>query len=987
MARRNRFNFGNYSLDRANELLWKGSERIALRPKTFALLKYLTERPGRLVTKQELLNTLWENLNIGEEALKHCVKEIRTALDDSAQSPQFIETVFRRGYRFIGAENSRRRSDNAAQPQADGSNALQSGFIRNLVGRKSELAQLNHALAKAMSGKRQIVFIAGDQGMGKTSLIDAFLHNVDTEQPARTSSNASLRLVTARGQCIKSHGAGEAYMPILEALTTLCSLPEGKAIVPLLRRHAPLWLIQMPSLISALQLRNLKTATVGSTRERMLREMAETIEALTAEKTLILVLEDLQWSDCATLDLISYWGHRRASARFLLIASYRLAEISTGDHPLRSIRDELLARQLCQELNVPVLDRHAIGEYLFRRFPSGRFSEETESWLHNRTGGNPLLMVNVLDHLQSRNLIVQHNRNWELGIPLAEAEQSVPPSIQQIIEGQFEQCTPHEQRLLQAASVEGMEFSAEAVAAALGDTAERIGVRCRRLVEKRLFLQPLGYRRVSGSRQVFLYGFIHAMYQSACYQLAPEDFRTRIHRRLAEYIEDSCVAGIEKPAAWLAMHFARGREPGRALKYYLEAAEKDNLRYAGHEAEAMARQGLDLLQFLPRDSERMAQEMRLLLAFGTAMMFRRGIGSEEVSRAFSRARDLFNHLDPQSQSGQNILLFSALNGLWHFHWVRAEYAEARDLAENLMDLAKGLKDPAMQQQAHHSLGIILMDHGEFADAYEHLAQGTGIFTRFGAALLQWNLGFPDQAVKNMEETLAIARESRNPEKLIFANQGAARIFLACRDYRKTLEHARNALDLASKYELVDVWTAPMKGLLGWAIAKLGQMPGGLEQTRQALDVLKRVGNTNLAPLLSGIHAEISMDAGHIEEGLAAVSDALEVAQKTGMRHYDAELYRLKGELLLRQAYRHPISYRSSGQRADAEACFERSIEIARQQQSRSFELRATTSLARLLQSLDRTMEAKKRLDLIYNWFSEGHKTLDLKDAGALLQEL
>jgi len=364
--------------------------------------------------------------------------------------------------------------------------------------------------------------------------------------------------MVARGQCIKSHGAGEAYLPILEALTTLCSLPEGKAVVHLLCRHAPLWLIQMPSLLNALQMRKLKTATVGATRERMLREMAEAVEVLTAEKTLILVLEDLQWSDCSTLDLISYWAQRRASARFLLIASYRSGELFAEDHPLHSIRDDLLARQLCRELNVPALDRSAIEEYLIRRFPAGRFSKEAASWLHKQTGGNPLFMVNILDHLQAHNLIVRLNRNRELRISIAEAEQAVPPFIRQIIERQFEQCTPHEQRLLQAASVEGMEFSAEGVAAALGDTAEQVEAQCRRLAKRRLFLQPLGYRRVSGDRQVFLYGFIHALYQNTCYQLTPEELRTRLHRRIAEHIENSCAAGNGKPVARLAMHYARG---------------------------------------------------------------------------------------------------------------------------------------------------------------------------------------------------------------------------------------------------------------------------------------------------------------------------------------------------------------------------------------------------------------------------------------------
>jgi len=304
-----------------------------------------------------------------------------------------------------------------------------------------------------------------------------------------------------------------------------------------------------------------------------------------------------------------------------------------------------------------------------------------------------------------------------------------------------------------------------------------------------------------------------------------------------------------------------------------------------------------------------------------------------------------------------------------------------------MRLAKNLGDPKMLQQANHSLGIIMMDHGEFAGAYEHLAQGTGVFTRFGAALLRWNLGFPDQAMKLMEDTLEIAQETRNPEKCIFANQGAARVYLARRDYRKALEHAQTALNLAIKNDLVDVWTAPMRSIRGWALAKLGEIQSGWEQTRQAVAVLNNVGAANLRPLLSGIHAETSMDAGQIQNGLESAEDALMVARETGMHHYDAEIYRLKGELLLRKSFKHPISYKAPGLYTEAETCFERSIEIARHQQSKSLELRATTSLARLLQKQGRNSEALTRLGEVYGWFSEGLDTLDLKDARELLEQL
>jgi DNA-binding winged helix-turn-helix (wHTH) protein/tetratricopeptide (TPR) repeat protein len=987
MPKRKPITFDAFALDTANELLWKGTERIFLRPKTFALLKYLVERPGQLVTKQELLNALWQNLNIGDEALKHCVNEIRRGLDDNALSPCFIETVFRRGYRFIGYKAAKQEPEESIHGERKAPNPLNLVTGHSLVGRSAELAQLNHLLAKSIEGIRQVAFISGDQGIGKTSLVDAFLGIANLEQyPQRVSVSATRPLI-ARGQCIKSHGSGEAYMPILQALVGICSPPGHKTIIDVLRRHAPLWLVQMPSLVSTSQLRSLQNATLGATRERMLREMAETLEALTVKTPLILVLEDLQWSDYSTLDLLSYWAQRRGPARLLLIATYRPMEISAEDHPLRSVREELQSRQLSTEIDVPLLDKAAIGGYLSQQFPSHKFPGETAQWLLNRTGGNPLFLVNVLDHLHARGLIVRHGKHWELTIPLEDAEFSLPPTIQQIIERQLERCTPQEQRLLKAGSVEGVEFSIEGAAAALGDKAERIEARCQRLAERRQFLQLAGVRRTTTGKQNACYRFNHALYQNTCYQLLPDDLRVRLHKRLAEYIEENESPGVGSTAARLAMHFDRGKEPGRALMYCRQAADNANSRYAGHEAHSLSQKGLNLLKLLPERPELIDHEMGLQIALGTAMMNRRGIGAEEVSRAFSRARELFDRSDHASRSGKKKLLFSALNGLWHFHWVRAEYVAARGLAADLMQLADDLADPKMRKQAHHTMGIILMDHGEFAGAYEHLSQGTGVVTRFGAALLRWNLGFPNQAIHHMEETIAIAIESRNPENCIFANQGAARIYMARREYQKTLEHAQSALDLANNSGLVDVWTAPMRSIHGWALGKLGQVQNGLDQTRQAMDVFRAIRASNLHPLLSGIHAEISMEAGRIDEGLDAIKEGMEVSRSTGMHHYDAEIYRLKGELLRRKAPVLRTLSEKDGHFDEAASCFEQSIEVAQQQQSKSMELRATTSMARLLQKMGRYQEAQMRLKAIYDWFTEGFDTLDLIEARELLEEL
>jgi tetratricopeptide (TPR) repeat protein len=242
-------------------------------------------------------------------------------------------------------------------------------------------------------------------------------------------------------------------------------------------------------------------------------------------------------------------------------------------------------------------------------------------------------------------------------------------------------------------------------------------------------------------------------------------------------------------------------------------------------------------------------------------------------------------------------------------------------------------------------------------------------------------------MKSIEETIMCAMEAGNPEDSIFANLGAARVHLAQREYQKALDRAQASLDFAISNELVEVWTAPMRSIRGWALSKLGQIHNGLEQTRQALAIFRTIGYSNLLPLLSAIFAEISMDAGKIEDGLAAIEDALNASRNTGMHHHDAEIYRLKGELLLQQALKHQNLYKDDEKIAEAESCYIQAIEVARQQQSRSSELRAATNLARLLQKQNRHDEARKHLTPIYTWFTEGHDTLDLQDAGKLLQEL
>ncbi len=969
-------------LDALNESLWKGSEKIRLRPKTFAFLQYLIARPGQLVTKDQLLSVLWQNCHVGDEALKHCVAEIRKALNDSAETPRFIETVHRRGYRFIGEMGQDLQGvDSNWRDRKPDFSACQ------LVGRTSELAQLDQYLEKAMEGVRQVIFVTGEQGIGKTALVDAFLNLANAEPHTQDGSENSIGLWGTRGQCIKSHGAGEAYMPFWEALTGLCQTPNRVRVAAVLRQHAPLWILQMPSLVSAAQLRNVRRATLGATRERMLREMAEALEALTVDIPMILVLEDLHWSDYSTLDLISYWAQRRAPSRLMLIATYRPAEALADNHPLKTIKQDLQAHQQCREIPLTFLDEAAVAEYLTQRFPNHGFPAEMTTWIHGRTEGNPLFMTNVLDHLVTRGLIVQRNHRWILDATLEKAGLEVPPTIQQMIEQQVDQCSLQEQRLLQAASVEGVEFSAVAVAVALGEKADRVDARCRKLAVRNQLLQPAGIRQTAGGRRIACYRFIHALYQSICYQLLPEERRTRLHRRVAEHIEKTNGAKLGEMAARLAMHFDQGMEYSRAITYYQKAAENATSRYAGREALALATRGLQLLEMIPENSERTEREMCLQIALGAALMSARGLGTEELNRAFSRAQELFHQLSKYRRSSKKTLLFSALYGLWNYHWVHAEYPVARELADRLLLLAEAERDSSLLNQARRALGATHLDHGEFAEALNHLKQTTDTIGKSLAAIAKWHLGFPDQALKDIEQILTTALETRSPEDHIFAYLGAARVCMARRECKKTLDYAQSSLDLALQKGLVELWVAPMRSMLGWALAKFGRVNDGLEQARQALAVFHAVGTTNLKPLLSTVLAEISMETGQIEEGLAALEEALDTARSTDMVHSNVEIYRLRGELLLRQAIRLKTPDRQDRQLKEAESCFEQAVEAARRQQAKSLELRAITSLARLLLKLNRQAEVRERLTSIYRSFTEGHDTLDLREARALIQEL
>jgi DNA-binding winged helix-turn-helix (wHTH) protein len=417
-----RIHFAPFALDLVNECLWRDSQAIKLRPKAFAVLEYLLGRPGQLVTKQHLIDAVWQDTFVGDAVLKVAIRQIREALADDPKSPQFIETAHRRGYRFIGRIDA--TAGATVLPAESGGPDIPRGF----VGRDRALSRMHGWFDRMRGGERQVVFVTGEAGIGKTTLLDTFVRGIASDRGVRVCS----------GQCLEQYGMGEAYLPVLEAVRQLCR--EDAAVVDVLRAHAPMWLLQMPSLISASDRESFGREALGASRERMLREMGEALEVLTAQSPLVLALEDLHWSDYSTLDLISYLARQRRPARLMVIGTYRPAELIASGHPLKAVKQELLARQHCEELPLEYLSEDAVAEHLAVRFPANRFPAELAALIHERTEGNPLFMINTIDYLVSARLIEQHEDSWRIA-PRSTWSSCVPDSIRQLIETHIDRWT------------------------------------------------------------------------------------------------------------------------------------------------------------------------------------------------------------------------------------------------------------------------------------------------------------------------------------------------------------------------------------------------------------------------------------------------------------------------------------------------------------------------------------------------------------------
>jgi DNA-binding winged helix-turn-helix (wHTH) protein/predicted ATPase len=968
--------FASFRLDSAAACLWQHDRLLPLPPKPFAVLAHLVAHAGQVVTKEALLDAVWPEAAVSEGVLKTCMGQIRQALGDTARTPHYIETVHRRGYRFIAPVTRAAPAPHAAV-SPDSPPCLASPPL--FVARDAEMQQLRQAWLQALQGTRQMVFITGEAGIGKTSLIDAFVPHLGSPDG----------VWSGRGQCIEHYGAGEAYLPLLEALGQVGRGPDGARVVELLHQQAPSWLLQMPALLPGAAYEALQRRSSGMTRERMLRELAEALEILTTERPVVLIVEDLHWSDHATLDWLTFVAHRRQQARLLILGTYRPAEAALRNHPVRRMSQELQRHGQCTELYLPYLPDAAIATYLGQRFEAATFPLEMIHILHQRTNGNPFFLVTVVEELVQQGLIGMQSDGWTLRGDLEAVAACIPDSIWHLIEHQLAQTSPLAQDILAAASTAGTEFVAAVVSASLDQAPEDVEACCEALVRSGQFLQSRGVTTWPDGTVTARYRFMHDLYGEVLYARVPVSRRVQWHRRIGVRLEAGYGATARELAPELASHFGRGRDVPRTVQYLQYAGEQALQRNAYQEALTHLTTGLTQLQQLPESPERTQQELALQCALGAALRATTAY-TAETEQAYLRARELCQQLQEPPQ------LFPILYSLYELYEFRGAFPRARELGEQLLDLADHRHDVPLLLGAHEALACPAFHLGAFdqvldsteraLDLYQpqhHQAlvslygKDLGVSSRYWSAMALWFLGYPDRARARIEEALALAQELSHAYSLAVALDRAAFLGQFRRDLPATSQWADAMRALAAEHGFRR--QAALSSLLsGWVLAMQGHGEEGMAQIRQGLAAYRKLGMAMEDPYFLALLAEASASAGRVQDGKAVLAEALALIPSGRGFFYEAELYRLQGELCLSQSA-------SEEQRAEGSFC--RALEIARRQAAKALELRAATSLSRLWQSQDKRQEAHDLLAPVYEWFTEGFDTADLQEAKRVLDDL
>jgi DNA-binding SARP family transcriptional activator/predicted ATPase len=887
------------------------------------------------------------------------------------------------------------------------------------VARQIELARLDQILNQSFAKHGQVVFVTGEPGSGKTMLIQEFI---------RHSLVAYPDLIVVSGNCNAYTGFGDPYLPFLEILQMLTGDVEAKwAGGAISRIHAQrLWAL-LPNGVQALidvgqelidrfvagnallaraqsgapqqvkqinELLKRRAASSGGAsiqQSDLFEQFFKVLQALSHKDPLLLVVDDLQWADEGSINLLFHLGRLLVGHRILLVGAYRPGDVAMGRaserHPLEPIVNELQRQYGDVQVDLARVEgRHFVDAFI--ESEPNQLGLGFRQALYQHTSGLPLFVVELFRGLQERgDLIKDESGRWIVGKTLD--WEILPPRVEAVIAESIGRLPETWQTTLTIASAEGEVFTAQAVSRIQAmDDREVIQQLSGPLSKLHQLVTAVGVQRWD-EQQVSNYRFRHFLFQKYLYNRLDEVERVHLHELIGNALE--MLYGERSPqiALQLARHFEVSGQNLRAVKYLHVAGDQAVRLYANTEAITHYQHALDLLQLLPDSPDRIDLELRLRTALGVPLLAMRGFGDSDLEQNYNRARELTRHVALTSE------LFQVLSGLKSYYDLRLSLNIALDLARDMVKLSERLKDQMLQQFAYHQMSTTILYQGQLNSFLEYRRRAHELYDQelFRTIIFQlgfdpesaglshagwayWLLGFPEQAKRNSQDALTWAKELGHPFMIAFASFFAAQLHCYLRDVAMTRTLAEETITLSRNLGMA-FWLAAGESLQGWVLAKEGKIAEAIPRQEQALSTLGMIGaelgRIQHVPLVVEMYSRV----GKVEEGLTLVQEALEKVTIVGYRMVEPDLLRCKGALLLH----------NDNTQAEAEDCLLQSIESAQSIEAKSWELRAALSLSRLWQQQGKTGPARKLLSSIYNWFTEGFDTPDLIKARQLLNEL
>ena len=898
------------------------------------------------------------------------------------------------------------------------------------VARTRELEKLNGHLKAALDGNGGVVFVTGEAGSGKTTLIQEFTRRAQDEHPD---------LLVAIGNCNAYTGIGDPYLPFREILEFLTGDIESRwAAGAITREHAlRLWekvpftaqalvevgpdlidtFIQRAALLERARARVSKEQDwlirLGAFLDRkpvtalniaalqqvnLFEQYTKVMQSLEDQSSILLMIDDLQWADTGSINMLFHLGRRLAGCRILLLGAYRSEEVALGRaglrHPLEPLINEF--RRNFGEILVSL--GQALGQDESREFVDelldkepNRLEESFREMLYQQTQGHPLFTIELLRGLQERGDIFKDPEGyWVTGSSLD--WKTLPARVEAAIQERISRLPKNMQKALEIACIEGELFTAEVVARVHGiDEQEILDYLSGDLDRTHRLVRAHSIQRVN-NRLLSRYQFRHILFQKYLYGSLDEVLRVHLHEQVGKALEDlfSVEDDASAVAVQLALHFQIAQIDEKAVHYLHLASDRAMQLSAYYEVIAHASRALELLENIPESTGRDEQELALCLTLAFGFCGAKGGQLSEVRNTYDRARQL------SEKMGKKYELVQVLGGLAIFYYVRAEHHKARGLALEALDLAKAIGDPTLMMLCHYSLGFILFCLGEYPESLKHLRQVTDVYdykkhhqilvqvrgsdVGLGAmayeACCLWCLGYPDQALKRSQETLELGRKLAHPFSLADAICYAGCLFHSMRrDAEELAKEAKALMQIADKGSVAG-WLPIGMRFRDEALVLQGKVEANTELIHKGIVGMR---SEEIAIYFSGTFATLAekqLESGLLDDARVSLDEAFMFVDETDERYWEAELFRLKGELILQD-----------GQISSAEACLLRAIDIAQKQSAKSLELRAAMSLGRLWGEHGKRAKAKKLLEEVYNWFTEGFDTPDLIEAKTLLEEL